>query len=1188
MKKTIKKLLIVLSTAILCSLLMVGFLSGCTKKDPIDNEINVEISFSFSEKSLIIGDEEYLLPTYKKINGYTLTYSSSDSSIVSVNNDGKIVAVTEGTATIKAIYSNGTDKGEASVTVISTFGGYLPELKTMGIAEQVSITINDEYKILPYIVFNGKQFKDANVNYFIVNDDIATLNEKNEIVPKAKGSTKVIIEASWRGKDKQNTPTMQKVINLSVIDDVRFRLNGKPISDQTLYTLSEFDGKAYINSLSSNFKVSVNEEEYDAETIIENEEVLVKQSGLLVAKDFGKTTILIQKTIGDITYSQTINIDVLRVEKTVTATVPLFSTLDGTYLDVASGQKKNVLSFVNDSDKVVDAYQDGKVLKVEGDKILGVSSSSETKRGNASITVGTSKIIYHMSLETLSKAISVKEDLKVLELSDAKTLIGYYELINDIDASGISLNHTLTNDANFNGTFDGKGYSISNLVLKDKGLFGTLNATAVIKNLGLINLEATKAYFLASNTLNDGLTIQNVFISLSAATVTPRGITGRTGANSVLTNVVIEYLGDNANANRDYSERWTWQGLIGGLWTYESEGKLYAQDKKWSDVYVVSPFVVSFRSDEKKDSSSNPAAMYGYGKNETKDIYGNNLDAITNERSNPNLGEYFWTNTYFNAQFTNLYRYSSYDALKSANNDYSSFSSDYWVVFENKIYWKSQFINDLDIRLFDGNTDLGSDLKIVGVNKELKVKAFMGSSEISGIEVSVATNDYITWNSYSKVIKLVKAPETGSYTVPVTVKLKIGTVEILKTVDVMAIGELINVSKVYDLVDESTGKQSGKAFPMSEIVGNEEVVAIYQGSKLLTYDSQLGTLTGLTANIVGEGENRTVNPVDLTINTNGKVYMVKVKVYTKVITTANDLKYFNQALTENVNNVYNGYYILAGNIVDYSNAYNNVLDTYSNLKSLTGTFDGNGYSVSVKVGKGVFGKLGHGAVVKNVAFKNMQIENIDNGGYTYTGIIAGYISNSTDVAVVKDVYISIDESVTYPYREYLSKWFTSAMLVSNNSSLKSKFANIIIEANILHSNYTDNGGSQPCLFRYWDGINNATQGGQYAANTVIDSLTNVYVISKDKTNNGGVFRITANIGKTASNSMALSYNDFVNAQDAHTTLYLPNTYNNGTKDLVTLRRYDDYTQMASANNDYSLFNADCWNLTGTTPAWKNK
>jgi len=74
MKKTIKKLLIVLSTAILCSLLMVGFLSGCTKKDPIDNEINVEISFSVSEKSLIIGDEEYLLPTYKKINGYTLTF----------------------------------------------------------------------------------------------------------------------------------------------------------------------------------------------------------------------------------------------------------------------------------------------------------------------------------------------------------------------------------------------------------------------------------------------------------------------------------------------------------------------------------------------------------------------------------------------------------------------------------------------------------------------------------------------------------------------------------------------------------------------------------------------------------------------------------------------------------------------------------------------------------------------------------------------------------------------------------------------------------------------------------------------------------------------------------------------------------------------------------------------------------
>jgi hypothetical protein len=170
-------------------------------------------------------------------------------------------------------------------------------------------------------------------------------------------------------------------------------------------------------------------------------------------------------------------------------------------------------------------------------------------------------------------------------------------------------------------------------------------------------------------------------------------------------------------------------------------------------------------------------------------------------------------------------------------------------------------------------------------------------------------------------------------------------------------------------------------------------------------------------------------------------------------------------------------------------------------------------------------------------------------------------------------------------------WFTTAMLVSNNASLKSRFANIVIEADILHSDYNAKGGAEPCLFRYWNGIDESTKGGEYAKNTVIDALTNVYVISKDRTNAGGLFRITAGINRATNKSMALSYNDFfmvANGTDAYTTLYLPNTYQLGDSKYVTLRRYNDYTAMAKDNNDYSLFNSNCWKLTGTTPVWKNK
>ncbi|MBR3863669.1 MAG: Ig-like domain-containing protein [Clostridia bacterium] len=1166
------------------------------------------ISFSVSEKMMLVGDEEYLIPDYNKLSGYSLTYSSSASQVVSVSNQGKLSAQGEGNAVITATYSNGSDSASASVTVSTSFGGYLPELKTMGVEGNIAIAVNSSYKVLPYVSFNGKQFSDATISYTVIDQNVAQVSENGEITAKAKGSTQLVIEASWRGKDKVEAPTLQKVVELSVIDDVRFFNDGELVSDETLYTFASFDGKSYKNNLPCDFTVLVNGVESVAEVTIENEEIVKKQGDSIAVVGYGSTNVLVQSTVSGETYSKTFAITVNRVEKTITTTVPLFSTVDGSYLDQEEGQTKDLLSFVNDGDELIDAYQGLRALTVLDGKVLGVESSSQTKRGSAEISVGTEKVIYHFTLETLAKAISTKEDLKALELVDGAILTGYYELVNDIDASGINLNHVKTNGACFSGVFDGNGYSVENLSLSQpananqnaSGLFGILNGTAIVKNFALVNLNATKVYFLASNTLNDGLTISNVYISLSQSTATPRGLTGRTGSSSVCTNVVIEYLGANAEADRVYNERWNWQGLIGGLWTYESNGMLYAQDKKWSDVYVISPFTVSFRSDEKKDGDLY-AALYGYGANETKDIYGNNI-TMTNNRENPGLGDYWQTTLYYNAKFTNLYHYNGYEALQSAKRDFSSFSSDYWVVDNDKIVWKSQFAKNLEVKFFDNSTDLGEDAKLVGLNKELSMKAFAEGEDISISSIEVEENDYVVYDGVKDVIRLAQLPVGGAVNVKLSVTVVVGGVKVTKTISIMAMGGLVNVEKVYDLVDESTGMLAGNAFPMNEIVGDNEILSIYQGEKLITYNAQSGALNGLTANITGEGENREVLPVELTINTEDTIYIVKVKVYSKVIATAKDLQYFNQTLAENANNSYNGYYILTNNLSDFTSVYNDAADSNHGLKSFTGTFDGNGYSISSKVNKGFFGVLGHGAVVKNVAFTNMQFPfnfnsdldgKMTSGYYGTTAIIAGFINNATDVVIVKDVYINLDESVNCGYRQYLSKWITSAILVNANASLKSKFSNIVIEANIYHSDYNDsaNGaGAQPCLFSYWNGIDLSTTLGQYANGTTADALTNVYVISKDKTNNGGLFRITAGRNRT-SQGMVLSYNDYnvvAGGSDAYAKNYLPSTYNNGSKEIVTMRRYNDYNAMASDNNDYSLFNSNCWDLTGSTPVWKNK
>ena len=814
MNKVMKKFLVLLLGLLtsLSALISFGLMGGCADepeeeqssqqseqqsssqtpqgKPQQPEDVDLTISFSTKEKSLIVGDEEYLSPEYNKVSGFSLSYSSNNPAVVSVDKNGKICAQGEGSATITATYSNGTLSVEASLTVNSSFGGYLPELKTKGVASDISLALTNTYKLLPYIVFNGKQYEDATVSYRVVDNAVAEVDEKGVIVAKAKGLTQLVIEAAWRGKDNSSAPTLRKVINLSVIDDVRFYNAGESIADEVLYTFASFEGKSYKNSIPCDFSVFINGEESQATVVIEDENVVKQHGDKLVVNSFGSTNVTVQATVDGDTYVKSFNVLVERVQKTVLSTVPLFGTEDGEYLDIASGQRKSLLEFVGDNDQMVDAKQGLRSLTLSNNKVLGVESSSLIEIGSASISVGTQKVIYHFTLETLAKAMNSKEDIKALELSNGRVLKGYYELVNDIDASGITLEHVIMGDSSFAGVFNGNGYAIKNLTLNaNSSLFGCLDgASATVKNLALINLNATKSYFLAQNTLNDGLVVSNLYIALSEETLTPRGLTGRTAQNSVCENVLIEYLGENASLNRNYQDRWTWQGLIGGLWTVEQDGKLYARDSKWSDVYVISPFVVSFRSDEKKDGESY-AALYGYGANETKDIYGNAINGITNNRDNPNLGDYWQSTLYYNAVFTNLYHYASYEDLAAASCDFSSFSGDYWVVYNGKPIWKSLFSEEVEVAFYEGANKVGEEGKIVGLNNEISVKAFVYGEQAQNISVEAEESNLLAWNEESNSLKLIAIPAEGAKRVKATVTVTVGRAQIVKVLTLMVTGE---------------------------------------------------------------------------------------------------------------------------------------------------------------------------------------------------------------------------------------------------------------------------------------------------------------------------------------------------------------------------------------------------------------
>jgi hypothetical protein len=94
MKKSTKKFLVILSCCLLsCSAAALTTACDNTGSGIIPGGQQTEkasISFSSEEKAMTIGDEEYLQPNYTKIKGYALSYESSNSSVVSVDEEGKI------------------------------------------------------------------------------------------------------------------------------------------------------------------------------------------------------------------------------------------------------------------------------------------------------------------------------------------------------------------------------------------------------------------------------------------------------------------------------------------------------------------------------------------------------------------------------------------------------------------------------------------------------------------------------------------------------------------------------------------------------------------------------------------------------------------------------------------------------------------------------------------------------------------------------------------------------------------------------------------------------------------------------------------------------------------------------------------------------------------------------------------
>ena len=154
------------------------------------NSNNVVLQVSMiGHKSITTGSSEKLQARITPMwaSNPTLTWNSSDPSIVSVDDKGNITAIKEGIATITAE----SDNGKSATTKITVTKSIEPE-KIVLSPSTLNLTKGETSKITSTVIPSNASHK--NLTWSSKNKSIATVNSRGQVTAKKEGNTTITVK----------------------------------------------------------------------------------------------------------------------------------------------------------------------------------------------------------------------------------------------------------------------------------------------------------------------------------------------------------------------------------------------------------------------------------------------------------------------------------------------------------------------------------------------------------------------------------------------------------------------------------------------------------------------------------------------------------------------------------------------------------------------------------------------------------------------------------------------------------------------------------------------------------------------------------------------------------------------------------------------------------------------------------
>ncbi len=285
-------------------LFTVLILIGCVSNDIIDDRVEEQLSFNNPIEELTITTTHQLTTKYTNNVGEvltpTITWSSSDDTILTVSENGLLTAVSLGTANITAGTTTTEGKSVTStltVTVISL-------QKTLTINNPIeNIIVNTEHQYQTTFVNALGVTEEVNITWSSSDTNIATVSSTGLVTANSLGD--VVITASTVADGE----TISTEDNFTVNPVGEIMSINNPIDELTVGDTHQYTA-TYTNNIGQNENVTITWSSSD-DTIAS-----IDEQGLVTAKNAGEVTIKASYTNGsgqEISDMDTFNVQAVQI-----------------------------------------------------------------------------------------------------------------------------------------------------------------------------------------------------------------------------------------------------------------------------------------------------------------------------------------------------------------------------------------------------------------------------------------------------------------------------------------------------------------------------------------------------------------------------------------------------------------------------------------------------------------------------------------------------------------------------------------------------------------------------------------------------------------------------------------------------------------------------------------------------------